>query len=592
LGCDALRKEIPYIRKKDIENAPAEYKNLPYEKLPYRYKKNRVEFLVENYADTVADRQVKLFFDGLVWCKTKEDVADRVINYLTAMPDTEARESSAERSPDEPESVSEVSECETPTEKTEKKTRKEREHLSSDVGIPISIEDRERNVLSYVEKLISLRDFDEAQKSLDEIEKYEINVKGECGAAVYGYKILANRRKTSFEDLYDFLVCLDDDLKKDKDYNLALLCANGPEKTALIELESRIEKGVAEKKRLKEEEEERKRKEDDERIERERKKREESARRRAERKAEQKRQEEAERTEREKREAAERARQQEIEKERLVRKKRGCAIFSLCDVAVFIAFICVAAVSSSLLRHWFFATAIVFADLCVAILLYILCDEVPNKYILTTQCIFFFLGLIMLMCATAETAVYGIMFMSCVFVNAVLLAIFKIGDLAICIGYAIASVFLVSVLGKFYSGAVDWCQRNCLTFFFVTYVAFFVAGLIQSVASSDEYYNYTYYLLLYNLPCMVLSFTIALYIFMISSASGVAFGNGIYMLSNKDGDIINTYAGPFLILAAIFDSIMSGVSGHNMENIPVCIVRGIYAAYDLTAAIYMLCKFI
>lgn len=46
-SCDALTQELRYIREKELSNAPAEYKN-DYAALPYKYKKLRVEYRLDN----------------------------------------------------------------------------------------------------------------------------------------------------------------------------------------------------------------------------------------------------------------------------------------------------------------------------------------------------------------------------------------------------------------------------------------------------------------------------------------------------------------------------------------------------------------
>ncbi len=83
LSCDALTKELPYIRQKDLEHAPTEFKRA-YSKLPPEYMLPRVEYLIEDYCEDVAETVVKEFFHGLEWCKNKRDVAKRITDYLTA----------------------------------------------------------------------------------------------------------------------------------------------------------------------------------------------------------------------------------------------------------------------------------------------------------------------------------------------------------------------------------------------------------------------------------------------------------------------------------------------------------------------------
>ncbi|MCD8206234.1 MAG: toll/interleukin-1 receptor domain-containing protein [Clostridia bacterium] len=91
LSCDALKTEISYMRGKDIRFAPAEMKNIPYDKLPASYKTCRVEYLLDDYGENFssADRMVKEFFSGFEWRRTKEEVSDSVLHYLTAQPSYE-----------------------------------------------------------------------------------------------------------------------------------------------------------------------------------------------------------------------------------------------------------------------------------------------------------------------------------------------------------------------------------------------------------------------------------------------------------------------------------------------------------------------
>ena len=81
-NCDALIKELPYIQQKDIENAPAEYKNA-YGSMPHKFKKPRVEYRIEesrgfNAADSISNE----FFDGYERVYSPEEVAERVIKQL------------------------------------------------------------------------------------------------------------------------------------------------------------------------------------------------------------------------------------------------------------------------------------------------------------------------------------------------------------------------------------------------------------------------------------------------------------------------------------------------------------------------------
>ena len=87
MGCDALTVELPYIRAKDVEGAPAQYRNY-YDKLPEQYKKPRVEFVTEPYrggADA-AEEIVGEFFAGYERCYDAAAVIKQVMRYKLAVP--------------------------------------------------------------------------------------------------------------------------------------------------------------------------------------------------------------------------------------------------------------------------------------------------------------------------------------------------------------------------------------------------------------------------------------------------------------------------------------------------------------------------
>lgn len=80
--CDALKLEIPYIQKKDIENAPAEYRN-HYGAIPQQYKKPRVEYRVKDSRQkNVHDEYVDDFFGGYEHAYSPHEVASRVMKQL------------------------------------------------------------------------------------------------------------------------------------------------------------------------------------------------------------------------------------------------------------------------------------------------------------------------------------------------------------------------------------------------------------------------------------------------------------------------------------------------------------------------------
>ena len=86
LSCDAVTKEIPYIRGRDIENAPAHLRN-NYSAIPDIYKKPRVEYRIGNEKSSDAvSRITDAFFEGHEWTYTPADVAVRIVKMLYEEP--------------------------------------------------------------------------------------------------------------------------------------------------------------------------------------------------------------------------------------------------------------------------------------------------------------------------------------------------------------------------------------------------------------------------------------------------------------------------------------------------------------------------
>lgn len=83
LDCDAIKVEIPYIKKKDIENFPLGYKNSYTDSRLLGYKKPRIEYRLDNTPSILADKVLKEFFSGLEYCKSIDDVLDRISTILT-----------------------------------------------------------------------------------------------------------------------------------------------------------------------------------------------------------------------------------------------------------------------------------------------------------------------------------------------------------------------------------------------------------------------------------------------------------------------------------------------------------------------------
>ena len=86
LSCDAITKEIPYVKGKDIENAPAEYRN-NYAAIPHQYKKPRVEYRIDARKEkTAGDSISDAFFEGYEWVYNKKEVANRIAAQLYETP--------------------------------------------------------------------------------------------------------------------------------------------------------------------------------------------------------------------------------------------------------------------------------------------------------------------------------------------------------------------------------------------------------------------------------------------------------------------------------------------------------------------------
>ena len=87
--CEAVSVEMDYIMQREKDSAPPEYRNLPYHKLPSKYKKHRVEYLIElpNGANIMGERIVKQFFYGLEYVKADpQDALIRIKEPATPTP--------------------------------------------------------------------------------------------------------------------------------------------------------------------------------------------------------------------------------------------------------------------------------------------------------------------------------------------------------------------------------------------------------------------------------------------------------------------------------------------------------------------------
>lgn len=81
-GCDAIKFELPHIRRVDIEYNP-DYRN-NYLQLPQELRKPRIEYRLggRRGTDSVAENMVKEFFQGLEYATDEEAVAKRVFEII------------------------------------------------------------------------------------------------------------------------------------------------------------------------------------------------------------------------------------------------------------------------------------------------------------------------------------------------------------------------------------------------------------------------------------------------------------------------------------------------------------------------------
>lgn len=77
-ACDALKREIPYVRAKDISLAGV-YAQQGYDNIPLKYKKPRVEYVISDYiGEGIAERKTAEFFAGIERVYNKQAVAERI----------------------------------------------------------------------------------------------------------------------------------------------------------------------------------------------------------------------------------------------------------------------------------------------------------------------------------------------------------------------------------------------------------------------------------------------------------------------------------------------------------------------------------
>ncbi len=74
-SCDAMTREIPHIRKKDMQKAP---EARTYSQLPEKYRTLKVEYRLDNKPTPLADRTLKDFFSGLTYAENFDQLVERL----------------------------------------------------------------------------------------------------------------------------------------------------------------------------------------------------------------------------------------------------------------------------------------------------------------------------------------------------------------------------------------------------------------------------------------------------------------------------------------------------------------------------------
>lgn len=99
---DARDKELPYIRAQDFDNGPKEWKaRSDYKGLPKKYKKPRVEYVVEEYVNLAAEKPIAEFFDGYERCYNVRAVAESLVEQFQTAAAENARSERAMTDADE-----------------------------------------------------------------------------------------------------------------------------------------------------------------------------------------------------------------------------------------------------------------------------------------------------------------------------------------------------------------------------------------------------------------------------------------------------------------------------------------------------------
>ncbi len=208
-NCDALIIELPYIQQKDIDAAPAEYKN-NYKGMPQEYKKPRVEYRIgESLSSNVADAISNEIFDGYERVYSPDEVAQRVMKQLVALND--------------------------------------RKNKKTDIETKIVYTDSAEDAKQRIEQILN-----RARKSMEEGEwsvaesacERALDVDTECAEA-YVLKLMIDYRVANQEDLANSKKTLDGNVN----YNKAVKYADDELKTALCRYDNTIKERIENKKR-------------------------------------------------------------------------------------------------------------------------------------------------------------------------------------------------------------------------------------------------------------------------------------------------------------------------------------------------------
>ena len=79
--CDAIKHELPYLKKSDLEQLRYKFPNVDYVKIDNKYKKPRIQLRLDD-AKSMADVLVNEIFAGLEYCYSLDGVKERIAEYL------------------------------------------------------------------------------------------------------------------------------------------------------------------------------------------------------------------------------------------------------------------------------------------------------------------------------------------------------------------------------------------------------------------------------------------------------------------------------------------------------------------------------